>query len=141
MKIPMPETSDWKSSCGSWEGFCKTVRKSIANNLGSGIIKFNKMTNLEKIAYLNEIWYNLISSSDSGHKDRDCHWYIETKWSYGYEPTYTVHHYGYILDKIEEECESYEKALIVLRDILKERIEEYRSHRNNYKEDSNENGW
>jgi hypothetical protein len=42
MKIPMPKTSDWKSSCGSWEGFCKTVRKSIGRNLGRGIIKFNK---------------------------------------------------------------------------------------------------
>jgi hypothetical protein len=77
---------------------------------------------IEEITKLTDEWYHLIGKDH--HKDRDCHWYIETKWSYGYEPTYTVHHYGYILDKIEKEFDSYDKALIELREILKENIEE-----------------
>jgi hypothetical protein len=123
MKIPMPETSDWKTSCGSWEGFCKTVRKSIANNLGSGIIKFNKMTNLEKIAYLNEIWYNLISSSDSGHKDRDCHFYISQTFSYGQKGQWTVAHHGYINHKYEETSfDTYEECQVEMINLLKNSI-------------------
>ena len=119
----MPETSDWKTSCGSWEGFCKTVRKSIANNLGSGIIKFNKMTNLEKIAYLNEIWYNLISSSDSGHKDRDCHFYISQTFSYGQKGQWTVAHHGYINHKYEETSfDTYEECQVEMINLLKNSI-------------------
>ena len=94
------------------------------------------MDTLDEITKLTDEWYTLIGPSH--HKDRDCHWYMETKWSYGYEPTYTVHHYGYILDKIEEECESYDEALSKLKEILTKEVEEYR---NNYKENSEENGW
>ena len=77
---------------------------------------------IEEITELSDEWYTLVGPSH--HKDRDCHWYVETKWSYGQPPTYAVQHYGYILDRIEEECDSYEEALTVLRDILKEKIEE-----------------
>jgi len=90
---------------------------------------------IEEITTLTDEWYHLIGKDH--HKDRDCHWYIETKWSYGYPPVYTVQHYGYIIDKIEEECDSYEKALIVLRDILKERIEEEKQSQ----KENEENGW
>jgi len=90
---------------------------------------------IEEITTLTDEWYHLIGKDH--HKDRDCHWYIETKWSYGYPPVYTVQHYGYIIDKIEEECDSYEKALIVLRDILKERIEEEKQSQKENEED----GW
>jgi hypothetical protein len=74
------------------------------------------------ITKLTEEWYFLIGKDH--HKDRDCHWYIETKWSYGYPPIYTIQHFGYILDNKEIECTSYDEALTVLRDILKEKIEE-----------------
>ena len=60
-KIPMPKTSDWKTSCGSWEGFCKTVRKSIAKNLGCGIIKFNKMTNRPNLTKEEKGHYNKVA--------------------------------------------------------------------------------
>jgi hypothetical protein len=90
---------------------------------------------IEEITKLSDEWYTLIGPSH--HKNRDCHWYVETKWSYGQPPTYTVQHYGYILDRIEEECESYEEALTVLRDILKEKIEEEKKSQ----EEDNGDGW
>jgi hypothetical protein len=89
---------------------------------------------IEEITKLTDEWYHLIGKDH--HKDRDCHWYIETKWSYGYEPTHTVHHYGYILDKIEEEFGSYDKALIGLRDILKEKIEDEKKSQEEIEEDT-----
>jgi hypothetical protein len=77
---------------------------------------------IEEITKLTDEWYHLIGKDH--HKDRDCHWYIETKWSYGQPPKYSVQHFGYILDDIVEECDSYDEALIELREILKENIEE-----------------
>jgi len=64
---------------------------------------------IEQITKLTAEWYKLIGKDH--HKDRDCHWYIETRWSYGNVPTYAVRHYGYIINKIEEEYETYEAAL------------------------------
>jgi len=96
------------------------------------------MTNeniIEEITKLTEEWYFLIGKDH--HKDRDCHWYIEIKWSYGYPPVYTIQHFGYILDNIEEECNSYEEALTVLRDTLKEKIEEEKKTQ----KEIEENGW
>jgi len=90
---------------------------------------------IEEITKLTDEWYHLIGKDH--HKDKDCHWYIETKWSYGHPPVYTVHHYGYILDRIEEECDSYEEALTVLRDTLKEKIEEEKQSQ----KENEENGW
>lgn len=81
---------------------------------------------IDEITNLTDEWYSLIGKDH--HKDRDCHWYIETKWSYGYPPTYTVHHHGYIIDEIEEECDSYNNALLKLKEILTEEIEQYRSY-------------
>lgn len=88
---------------------------------------------VEEITKLTEEWYRLIGSDH--HKDRDCHWYIETKWSYGYPPVYTVQHHGYIIDRIEEECDSYEIALIFLRDTLKKEIEDEKKSQEEKKED------
>lgn len=85
---------------------------------------------IEEITKLTEEWYDLIGGDH--HKDRDCHWYIETKWSYGNPPTYMVQHWGYIIDYIEEVCESYDSALIKLRDILLQEIQEYKSYQNDY---------
>jgi hypothetical protein len=90
---------------------------------------------IEEITKLTDDWRSL---GGKGHcKDRDFHWYIETKWSYGYPPVYTVQHYGYILDKIEKEFDSYDKALIELREILKENIEEEKKSQ----KENEENGW
>jgi hypothetical protein len=83
------------------------------------------MNNLDdKIVELTDEWYNLIGPDH--HKDRDCHWYIETVWSYGRKPVYIVKHYGYILDRIEENWDTYELAQKRLIEILTQEIEEYR---------------
>jgi hypothetical protein len=91
---------------------------------------------IDEITNLTEKWYHLIGKDH--HKDRDCHWYIETKWSYGCEPTYSVKHWGYILDDIVEGCESYDKALTTLRDLLKEKIEEEKRQQ---EEETAGDGW
>lgn len=75
----------------------------------------------KQILKLTEEWYELVSGNH--HKDRDCHWYIETRWSYGEKPEYRVFHNGYVTDNIEIACDSYETALIELRNILKRAIE------------------
>jgi len=78
------------------------------------------------ITVLTDEWYHLIGKDH--HKDRDCHWYIETKWSYGLAPVYTIQHHGYILHDFEEvECTSYEDALKTLKDILIQKIKEERN--------------
>ncbi len=81
---------------------------------------------IEEINTLTNEWYCLIGKEH--HKDRDCHWYIETKWSYGQPPIYTIHHYGYILDEIQETWKTYELALERLREILTEEIRQYKSY-------------
>jgi hypothetical protein len=77
---------------------------------------------IQEITKLTDEWYRLIGSDH--HKDRDCHWYIETKWSYGQPPKYSVQHFGYILDEIVETWTDYNMALNRLKEILMEKIEE-----------------
>ena len=77
---------------------------------------------IEEITKLTNEWYFLIDKDH--HKDRDCHWRIETKWSYGKPPIYVIVHHGYILGDIAEEHGSYEDALIALVNLLKEKIQE-----------------
>lgn len=80
------------------------------------------MTDIQKdIVKLSEEWHDLISGDH--HKDKDCHWYIETRWSYGEPPEYRVLHNGYVTDDIEISCNSYEAALTELRTIIKRAIE------------------
>lgn len=74
----------------------------------------------DQITKLSEEWYDLISGQH--HKDRDCHWSIEVKWSYGYPPVYVVLHEGYLLDSVEESFETYEDALEYLGDVIKRGI-------------------
>ena len=90
---------------------------------------------IEEITILTDEWYRLIGPTH--HKDRCCHWYIETKWSYGYPPKYSVQHFGYILDDIVEECDSYDEALLKLKEILTEKIGEEKK----YQEEDNGDGW
>lgn len=92
-------------------------------------------TIIEEITELTDEWYFLIGKDH--HKDRDCHWYIETKWSYGEPPKYIIQHYGYILDEIQETWKTYELALERLKEILTEEITQYKS----YKYDNEESGW
>jgi hypothetical protein len=76
---------------------------------------------IDEITKLTKEWYRLIGPTH--HKDRDCHWYIETKWSYGDSPVYTVIHNGYLVTDIQIKCTSYELALNELKNILIEEIE------------------
>ena len=75
----------------------------------------------EDIVRLSEEWHDLISGDH--HKDKDCHWYIETRWSYGKQPEFRVLHHGYVTDNIEIACDSYDTALMELRTIIKRAIE------------------
>jgi hypothetical protein len=83
----------------------------------------------QEITKLTQEWYDLIGGDH--HKDRDCHWYVETKWSYGQIPVYRVIHNGYVYENIEESCISYEKALNRLREILVDAIKEINECREN----------
>ena len=73
------------------------------------------------ILKLTEEWNELVC--DVIHKDRDCHWYIESVWSYGLSPKYFVRHYGNITDDIEAKCDTYGEALHTLKKIIKRAIE------------------
>jgi hypothetical protein len=92
-------------------------------------------TIIEEITELTEEWYKLIGPNH--HKDRDCHWYIETKWSYGQPPIYIMQHYGYIISELKETWKTYELALERLKEILTEEIKQYKI----YKYDNEESGW
>ena len=50
----------------------------------------------EEIVRLSGIYYQYVGLGH--HKDRDCHWYIETAYSYGQPPTFMAHHSGYRYD-------------------------------------------
>lgn len=91
--------------------------------------KLVNMSIEQEITTLTQEWYDLIGGDH--HKDRDCHWYIETKWSYGQSPIYKVIHNGYVLDQIEENWSSYEGALNRLREILIQAIKEENEFREN----------
>jgi len=89
---------------------------------------------VEDITKLTEKWYFMIGKDH--HKDRDCHWYIETKWSYGRPPMYTVQHFGYIIHPaIEIECNSYDEALLLLKNVLEQHIAEEEIHKNTPEQD------
>ena len=90
---------------------------------------------IEEITILTDEWRSLTAKDYC--KDRDFHWYIETKWSYGQPPKYSVQHWGYILGDIVEEFASYDKALLKLKEILIEKIAEEKK----FEEENNENEW
>lgn len=73
-------------------------------------------SDIKEITKLSDEWYKLISPSH--HKDRDCHWHVDVKWSYGNSPTFIVYHYGYVYDEIKIECSSFEEALKELKNEL-----------------------
>jgi hypothetical protein len=72
----------------------------------------------KQIQELTEKWYRYVNKNH--HKDRDCHFYIETAYSYGDKPTFTAYHEGYVAEP--EHCpprETYEEAEEDLLDLLK----------------------
>jgi hypothetical protein len=75
---------------------------------------------LNQITKLSKEWYILIGGDH--HKDRDCHFYINTVWSYGQKQKYRVEHYGYIFRDIEEEFDTYDAAAQFLLNKIKEMI-------------------
>jgi len=91
---------------------------------------------IEEITKLTEEWRSLTGKDHC--KDRDFHWYVETKWSYGQPPKYNAQHCGYIIGDIEEECASYDEALLKLKELLTREIKEYIKDRN---ENDEANGW
>lgn len=55
------------------------------------------------------------------HKDRDCHFFISKRWSYGQWPTYEIEHNGYLMERQPElllEYDTYESARDGLIDML-----------------------
>ncbi len=91
----------------------------------------NKIDYITKLTYQ---WYDLIARDH--HKDKDCHFYIETKWSYGQPPKYWVRHYGYIMYNFEgEEYNTYEEALDGLISFLEKAIEDEQNATSTYDEE------
>lgn len=50
--------------------------------------------------------YHQVIGNDH-HKDRDCHFFISKRWSYGQWPTYEIEHNGYLMDKQPEQLEQF----------------------------------
>ena len=79
------------------------------------------MTNHQKIIQLNKIWYALIGGD--AHKDKDCHFRINTHYYYGDKVEWEVEHHGYIMDEVfvdfdtQKEAEEY-----LINDVLKKGI-------------------
>jgi len=88
----------------------------------------------DEITELSERWYELIGGEH--HKDRDCHWYVEVRWSYGLPQVYVVRHDGYTFERIEEEFNTYAEALEGLKGYLERAISEENAER----EDSDDSG-
>ena len=72
---------------------------------------------------LTGMWYELVGLDH--HKDRDCHWGIEQRWSYGDPPTWRVTHDGYVAGCIHiKGLTSYGGALRALIETLVDTIRE-----------------
>jgi hypothetical protein len=81
----------------------------------------------EEITVLTAKWYKYVDLDH--HKDRDCHWYVEKRWSYGNEPYYQAFHHGYIVeDWSSPKCDTLEAAETMLRNKLKREIQEAITH-------------
>lgn len=79
------------------------------------------MINTAKITQLAADYQRLIGSQH--HKDSDCHWSIECRWSYGNAPRYIVRHSGYLHGPIEVICDSLAGAEAILMDELGKAVE------------------
>lgn len=71
----------------------------------------------EEITYLTKVWMKYIGPEH--HKNRDCNFYVEKRWSYGDEPEYKAYHYGYVASDFEgTKCDTLEEAEEELRDFI-----------------------
>ena len=80
------------------------------------------------ITELSAEWYALIGADH--HKHRDCHFYIEKKWSYGQPPVSTVQHDGYVWDSIDKEFPTSREAHEFLERKLKQMIASEKQNEN-----------
>lgn len=96
-------------------------------NKSKTIAKNAKMKIEDQITKLAAEYCDLIAGDH--HKDRDCHWKIETVWSYGAPPKYIVKHDGYIHDSIDIPCKTYADALAELRHRIKMAVETERLYK------------
>lgn len=62
----------------------------------------------ETIVELTQLWYELVQLDH--HKDRDCHWTIQTQYSYGSPPAYDILHAGYLYKDVDKSFNSYQEA-------------------------------
>lgn len=70
---------------------------------------------------LTERWMELIGRD--AHNDRDCHFSIEKRWSYGERPTYHVIHEGYVWEEqVDETFRSSTAAHRFLAALLAEMV-------------------
>ena len=92
----------------------------------------------KEILRLTKLWYQYVGMDH--HKDRDCHWSIEERFSYGDEPTYEVYHFGYIFEERTIKCKTKREATRALLNLIKEalnkKLDDSKYILNN-KEDSN----
>ena len=79
------------------------------------------MNTYEEVENLSRLWFRLVSLDH--HKDRDCHWYISSAWSYGESPVYEVQHEGYVHERIREEHPTYDAALAGLAGHIRDAIQ------------------
>lgn len=79
----------------------------------------------DEIVKLSETYMNMVSGDH--HKDRDCHWYINTVYSYGNEPVFRIEHNGYIFDpepQAYKEFDTYEQAEKGLLDLIQRAVDD-----------------
>jgi hypothetical protein len=74
------------------------------------------MTPLEQdLTRLTDIWCRFVGQDH--HKDRDCHWYVSQRFSYGEPPYFIAYHHGYVAEYFEgSKCTTIEEAQQELKD-------------------------
>ena len=78
--------------------------------------------NTKTFVEMTDKWYEYVSMDH--HKDRDCHWVIETDFAYGNKPTYIAMHHGYIANsRTGQDRETYQEAFEDLVEFLKDAID------------------
>lgn len=79
----------------------------------------------EEITRLSNLYYRAIAATH--HKDRDCHWFVTKRWSYGNPPYYIAEHQGYLAkDWRSVKCETAAGAESLLLAFLEEHIADMR---------------
>ncbi len=81
---------------------------------------YASLTPTQVICKLMALWYRTIGLRR--HEDRDCHFTIETRFSYGGQVRFILKHQGHLEKDIQEEFWSYELAEQALMQHLNRRI-------------------